>query len=112
MNTKPASRILPKDDLAQVGLWGAGIWIVALVTLGLVPRAPDGHYDSTSTSRVIAFVVFVIAWLAAVFVASLSLRVRGRGLQFQSFRVVAFAPVWLFVLLPAVYVVAVVLGGP
>jgi hypothetical protein len=112
MGMKSGGQILPKDDLVQVGLWGAGIWIAVLVTLGLVPPAPDGDYDSTSTSRVIAFVVFVIAWLVALFVASSSLRVRGRGLRFQFFRVVAFTPVWLFVILPAVYLVAVVLGGP
>jgi len=112
MSMRSVGQIIPKDDLVQVGLWGAGIWIVALVTLGLVPPAPDGDYSSTSASRVIAFVVFVIAWLLAVFVASSSLRVRGRGLRFQFFRVVAFSPVWLFVVLPVLYVVAVVLGGP
>ena len=104
----PAGETLPKDDLVHIALWGAGIWIIALVTLGLVPAAPPGDYDSTSTSRGLAFAVLVVAWVAAVFAAWASIRVRGRGLRFQLFRIVAFAPVWLFAILPMVYVLLLV----
>jgi hypothetical protein len=99
---------IPKDDLVHIGLWGAGLWIVVLVALGLVPSAPDGDYEFPSPARLAAAGVILIGWMFAVFFAVLSLRIRGSGTRFQFFRVIALAPVWLFAVLPPAYVLLLV----
>ena len=95
---------IPKDDLVRIWVWGIGLWIAILVTLGLAPSAPDGDYEFPHPARVAAAGVIFVSWIFAVFFAVVSLRIRGRGARFQLLRVLAFAPVWLYAVWPPAYV--------
>ena len=99
---------IPRDDLVRIGIAGAGVWIAFLVAWGLAPSAPDGDYNFPSVTRLAASGVTFVAWTVAVFFAAASIRIRGSGARFQVLRVIAFAPVWMFAVLPPAFVALMV----